>query len=95
MAPNSPDLQELFASILESWGMEKIPGKLASEKMRELILRLCQDRWLSLNTLSSLLERDNKALQDQYLTPMLAEEILRLKFPDTKNHPAQAYMAKS
>ena len=95
LSSNSPDLQEELRSTLTSWGLIKLPGKLASGKMRELIVRLCSDRWLSLNTLSSLLERDSKALQDQYLTSMVAAEKLQLKYPETKNHPAQAYRTKA
>jgi hypothetical protein len=47
-----------------------------------------------LKELSLLLERDPKSIQDQYLTKMLADGLLELKFPDNKFHPEQAYRSR-
>ncbi len=91
LTPNSPDLKELLQKLLAKIGHDQMPAKLQAEKMKILIKGLCNARWLSLSDLSTLLFRDNKALQDQYLTQMIAEGALQLKFPETKNHPAQAY----
>lgn len=72
-----------------------MPRKLDANKMQELILLLCRDQWLTLAELSNLLVRDSKALQDQYLTQMVAEGKLRLRYPETLNHPKQAYGTKN
>ena len=91
LAMNSPDLAKIVSEKLAKWNYTKMPGKLDANKMQELIVILCQEQWLSLSELSTLLDRDSKALQDQYLTPMLAAGRIRLKFEDTLNHPRQAY----
>lgn len=63
-----------------------MPGKVKAETMRGIILRMCESETVSLKELCLVLERDTKALQDQYLTPMLGEGLLELKYPDVKNH---------
>lgn len=88
---SSPDLERILHSKLAEWGYQKMPGKMSKERMEALIVILCQNRWLTLNELSRLLNRDSKALQDQYLTEMVATERLQLKYPTIKNHPQQAY----
>lgn len=88
---SSPDLERILHSKLAEWGYQKMPGKMSKERMEALIVILCQNMWLTLNELSRLLNRDSKALQDQYLTEMVATERLQLKYPTIKNHPQQAY----
>lgn len=88
---SSPDLERILHSKLAEWGYQKMPGKMSKERMEALIVILCQNRWLTLNELSRLLNRDSKALQDQYLTEMVATERLQLKYPTIKTHPQQAY----
>jgi ATP-dependent DNA helicase RecG len=75
-------------------GFKILPGKLKEPIMREVIMHLCDENTLTLKVLSSILERDPKALQDQYLTPMLAEGLFELRYPENKNHPNQAYRKK-
>jgi predicted HTH transcriptional regulator len=91
---NSPDLALLLSGKLSEWNFTKMPRKLEATRMQELILLLCRDHWLSLAELSALLDRDSKALQDQYLTQMLAAGKIQLQFPETPNHPKQAYGTK-
>jgi len=99
---NSPDLssitQELknrLSNILLSMGFDEMPKKLPAEKMKSIILQLCGKTWISLKELSVLLNRDSTALQNQYLTVMVSEGMLKLKYPDVRNHPDQAYGAAS
>ena len=92
---NSPDLTALLSKKLSEWNFFRMPRKLAANKMQELILILCRDQWLTLAELGKLLDRDNKALQDQYLTRMIAAKKLRLRYPETPNHPQQAYRIKN
>lgn len=91
---NSPDLKSVLDSILSRWGLQHMPGKIPAIKMREMINALCAEHWVTLAELGRLLHRDTKALQDQYLTPLVAAGQLQLKFPEKKNHPAQAYRTK-
>ncbi len=91
---NIPDFIDLLAEKLSEWKYSRMPRKLNSNKMQELILFLCSNQWIPLAELSKVLERNSKSLQDQYLTSMLTEGMLQLKYPETKNHPAQAYRTR-
>jgi hypothetical protein len=91
---SSPDIKDKLAKTLASLGFTKMPRRMKVPAMRTIILQMCDDRSVTLKELSSVLERDPKALQDQYLTPMLSEGLLELKYPDNKNHPNQAYRRK-
>jgi hypothetical protein len=97
---NQPDCHDYFSMVSSritrtylSWCAE-MPGKINSDNMKKIILEICEANFLSLKDLAALLERDPKALQDQYLTPFLVESLLELKYPDIKNHPDQAYRSK-
>jgi predicted HTH transcriptional regulator len=91
LAGNSPHLTTKLLEILAALGFSKMPSKLKPEIMRELILSLCADEALSIRTLSLILKRAPRALQERYLAPMLEEGSLKLKYPGIKNHPDQGY----
>ena len=84
-------MKDKLAKIM---GVGRMPRRMKTLAMRDVILQMCDDHPVTLKELSSVLERDSKALQDQYLTPMLSEGLLELKYPDNKNHPNQAYRRK-
>ena len=91
---NSHDLTKKLALILASFGLEKVPGKMKQDAMRELIMRLCDDSFVKLHDLSELLGRGQTFIQQHYISGMLSEGLLELKYPDNKNHPNQAYRRK-
>jgi hypothetical protein len=64
-------------------------------QVRETILALCAQRYLTLRELSMLLGRSSETLREQYLTPMLREGALELRFPDARKHPMQAYTTRT
>ncbi len=84
---SSPDLKNKLTHILAALGFTEMPGKINATTMRDIILQMCDGNTLTLKDLCLILERDPKALQDQYLTPMIAEGIIELKYPNNKNHP--------
>lgn len=65
--------------------------RLDPDEMRRLIRSLCQDRFLSFRQLATLLSREPNGLQRWTLRPMAQERQLVMAFPDTPNHPKQAY----
>lgn len=83
-----------LSNVLTSLGLSEMPRKIKSETMRVIVLGVCEGRHVSLKELASLLKRDSVALQNRYLTPMLGEGLLELKYPDVKNHPDQGYRKK-
>ncbi|MCB4791936.1 MAG: putative DNA binding domain-containing protein [Elusimicrobia bacterium] len=94
LSGNSPYLNALLAEILASLGYKTMPGKVKQADMQAIIKGLCRNRAVSLKELSRLLNRNPKALQEKYLTSMVNEGVLELKYPTIKNHPDQAYKTK-
>lgn len=68
-------------------------GKAPVPEVRGVILSLCRGRYLTADTLAGLLNRTAPNLRSRYLTPMVEEGLLRLRYPETPNRPDQAYTA--
>lgn len=79
-----PELLAIAAAIRSS-------GKASAEQVRETILRLCHDRFLSLRELSQLLDRSLETLREGYVSPMAREGLLIPRYPETPSHRGQAY----
>jgi ATP-dependent DNA helicase RecG len=67
--------------------------KVSPEKMREVILSLCEGRDFSTERLARILKRNPVRLRHRFLAPMVREGILRLRYPEAPNRPDQAYRA--
>ena len=65
--------------------------KLPSEQMDEIILKLCQGRYLTPRQIAALVQRNHIGLQQHYLRRLVNKKKLRLRFPDDPTHPDQAY----
>ena len=65
--------------------------RLPAERMRALIASLCSDRWLSASEIALLVDRDAEKLQSRFLTAMVRESLLELRYPEVRNRPDQAY----
>ena len=68
-------------------------GKAPVPEVRGVILSLCRGRYLTADALAGLLSRTAPNLRNRYLTPMVEEGLLRLRYPETPNRPDQAYTA--
>ena len=66
-------------------------GKAPPALVRKVILDLCQGRYLTAEELGGLLHRNVDGLRSRYLSPMVSEGILRLRYPAAANRPDQAY----
>lgn len=69
--------------------------KLPAVQMREVILSLCEGRWLAAGEIASLVARDAEKLQSRCQTAMVREGLLELRHPDVPNRPDQAYRSLS
>lgn len=58
---------------------------------RSTILALCQGRFLSLRQLSDLLDRGTETLRDGFVSPMVKQGALELRYPDKPSRRDQAY----
>ncbi|MFZ3208677.1 MAG: RNA-binding domain-containing protein [Geobacteraceae bacterium] len=61
--------------------------------VRDTILSLCQERYLTAEQISRLLKRNVNGLRNRYLSPMVGEKLLTLRHPEAANRPDQAYTA--
>lgn len=85
-------LTPVFRATLEEMSAEpRQHSKLNAVRMKEIILSLCQDHFISLASLAHLLNRNPDALRQQYLKPMTKDGSLVLAFPTTPTHEKQAY----
>lgn len=66
-------------------------GRAPSAEVRSVLLRVCRGRFLPADKIAELLDRNAVSLRNQYLTPMVREGLLRLRYPDSPNRPDQAY----
>lgn len=70
-------------------------GKTAPETVRDTILALCAEGWLTLNQLATLLDRSPDGLRQRFVKPMVdGEKVLERRFPQQPNHEQQAYRAR-
>ncbi|MBT3404165.1 MAG: hypothetical protein HN421_10710 [Gammaproteobacteria bacterium] len=67
--------------------------RLPNSQVEQLITELCNQNWLTKRELGTLLERNTDGLRSRYLTPMVSQGKLKLRYPDTPNHQNQAYQA--
>jgi hypothetical protein len=69
-------------------GVAEKPAGLVWEGV---IRQLCEGRWLATSELAALVDRDAEKLQSRFLTAMVREGVLELRYPEVRNRPDQAY----
>ncbi len=84
----NPEEDPALLAIAEPARMQK---RLGPDKMRRLIRALCQGRFLTFRQLATLLSREPNGLQRWTLRPMAQDRQLVMAYPETPNHPKQAY----
>jgi ATP-dependent DNA helicase RecG len=67
--------------------------RLTPPEMEQILLKLCQNRWLSRLELSVIVARNAESLRQRFLNPMVEHGLLRLRYPDKPNRADQAYSA--
>ena len=70
-------------------------GRLQPDASRQIILQLCEDRFLTATDLSELMSRNPNSLRSRLLSPLVEEGLLVRKYPEEPNRPDQAYTRKS
>lgn len=93
--PVIDDLGALSArlrSALQTLAAEpRAKGKVERAILIQVILQLCEGRFVMLRSLAELVQRKPETLRDQYLTRLVRERKLTLAFPKTPTHERQAY----
>jgi ATP-dependent DNA helicase RecG len=62
------------------------------EAVRDTILSLCLQRYLTAEQIARLLKRNVNSIRNRYLSPMVSDNLLKLRYPETTNRPDQAYI---
>ena len=70
---------------------DKIPKRLSKEKLEELILQSCKENYLTIDQISKVVGRSLAYLQNDFLPKLVKQGKLLRQYPDTLNHPDQAY----
>jgi len=79
---------------LEHWATDtREKGKIPQERMEQILVSCCSQRYMTLAALTQLLGRSAKTLRNYYLSRMVKENKLQLAFPAKPNDPRQAYIA--
>lgn len=68
--------------------------RVRPQVMRAAILHVCKDGFFTAQQVAEQLNRSTGRLQEEFLTPLSREGLLRLRHPDNLNHPQQAYMSQ-
>ncbi len=83
--------KELYSKLIQVAEEPRAKKRVSPEVMKQVILNLCQDHFITISSLSELLNREPETLRGGYLSSMVREGVLILAFPKTPNDPRQAY----
>lgn len=89
--PSSLELQKIWDDLLALAEPIRSKGRAPRDQVEATILRICEDRFLTQQQIAELLGRKAATIQEGYLAPMVRARKLRLRHPNSPNHPRQAY----
>lgn len=87
-ADNTPHNEAELLRIAQAGSQKK---RRRPEDTQSMILELCADEFLTPAKLGELLGRNSNNIRDRFLSPMLEQGLLVLRFPHAPKHPLQAY----
>ncbi len=82
-----------WGRLLEIASLVRNSRKTDREAVRSTLVRLSAQHFLTLQALAVLLKRAPDTLRVHYLSDLVKEGALELRFPDSPRHPKQAYRA--
>ena len=91
LAGLSPEILEMLPLAEPARKNKKLPV----DQLKGVIQQLCVGRWLATSELAALVDRDAEKVQSRFLTAMVKEGALELRYPDVRNRPDQAYRTVS
>ena len=86
---------EKWNALLKIAQYSQLNRRLPPKEIESLILRLCENCWLTRKQISDLVQRHPDNLRSRFLTPMVAHGLLHLRHPDKPNRTDQAYRSAS
>ena len=73
----------------------RLKKRVSQQKMRAIVLDLCEGHWLSKAQIAQFVNRNPEDLRNRYINPMVSEGKLKLRFPETSRRDDQAYRTVS
>jgi ATP-dependent DNA helicase RecG len=70
-----------------------LPPRASHEAVREAIIHACTDGFLTVEEIAAKVGRAGSTLRIRFLPDLVRGGLLLLRFPETPNHPAQAYQS--
>jgi ATP-dependent DNA helicase RecG len=86
---NDPILED--TQLLELASPARQKERITPSLMRQIILKLCQNRYLTYAQIGALLNRHPEGIRNRFLSEMVREGSLLAKYPSEPTHPNQAY----
>jgi len=83
--------EALRSELLERAALPRAKARLERQAMVEVILAVCEGRYVRLSVLAELLNRDPDGLRKGYLDTLVKEHRIRRAFPGTPTHELQSY----
>jgi len=83
---NSSKLAEIASEVKNS-------RRASADFIKETILRLTRENYLTADEIADLLGRKTDYLRSKFLNPLFNDGQINLKYPQVINHPNQAYLA--
>lgn len=83
--------ESLLADLLARAALPRAKARLKREAMTEVILAVCEGRYVRLSVLAELLNRDSDGLRKGHLDALVKEQRIRRAFPGTPTHELQSY----
>lgn len=88
---NDETLQDLWPKLM-TVGAQVRGSPFNAEEQERVIIELCRlAGWLNSHQLANFMGRNAASLRRRILSGMLARGLLKLRFPEVRNHPYQAY----
>jgi ATP-dependent DNA helicase RecG len=87
----SSELQQSLFNIAKPARDKK---RISSEAMRTIILELCRGQFIAISELAKLVNRTSQNIRQSHLKLLVAENKLRLAFPQAPNTPKQGYTSQ-
>lgn len=81
----------LRAELLGRAALPRAKARLERQAMVDVILSVCEGRYVRLSVLAELLNRDPDGLRKGYLDTLVKEHRIRRAFPGTPTHELQSY----
>lgn len=81
--------------LLDIASLPRQKVRLKPQKLKEVILELCKEQYVTLQVLGKIVNRNPDGLRQRYIKSLIEDNKLKMAFPSTPNHEKQAYIAKT